>query len=305
MAENAASGDKPKAGGADEDQASKSVPDDVLTTEIVGSAEAYRRLGEIFISLLTAIPGAALIASLISGPGDAGFDKDHLALGLGFAVAAIGLGLVVALMIRGPVEIGRATLDGFDMSKIVGTNQRSYEELLKRIRQMSTKLADTDEENERETVERQLNALVATLRRVHLVATARELRKRATDGLTILLTGLALVAAACATYNLALATKTDAAPGTAVVSVKLTPTGATRLGCATTTFDALKIGGSDEEPQVVPLNGVGCEAGNLLQLRIAEEEGTAEEVKAVEAVDMTPEPQAAATTKDTTTTGSP
>jgi hypothetical protein len=65
-----------------------------------------------------------------------------------------------------------------------------------------------------------------------------------------------------------------------VLTVKLNPEGKAAFHCATATFTALRVGGTDEEPQVVPLS-TSCVAGSLLQLKVGAKE-TASNADAVE-----------------------
>jgi len=294
------------------DPGSGAIPDDLLTTEIVGSGEAYRRVGEIFVSVLAALPAAAFVTSLIKAPGETGLEEGWLMGGLAAAVAAVGFGIIVALRVRAPVELSKSELENFPMQTIIGTNQPTYDRLLERIDQLGDALAAAEGEAQKKRVERRLNAAVATLRRVHLVATAKELKKRSLDELTIGCTAAALIAAGFAAFALALAPKpkpSEPGPAATVVDVTLTPDGAKSLGCPTDVFAALKVGGTETEPQVVPLGGVDCEAGDLLKLKVAEEEGTAQEVKAVDAANAVAEPAGTGTepattdTESTTTTG--
>jgi hypothetical protein len=61
----------------------------------------------------------------------------------------------------------------------------------------------------------------------------------------------------------------SSAAAATVVDVQLTGDGKRLLGCPTSKFQALKVGGADNAPQIVPLN-VRCEAGALLELTVAE-----------------------------------
>lgn len=195
------------------------------------------------------------------------------------------------MWLRTPVEVSRAQLDHFEMSGIVGTNQTSYAGLLRRIEQLQDKLA-TASTAERPTTERHLKGVLATLRNVQLLATAENVRARVLSRRTTALAGGALIAAAASVFCLATVPKTKPAPaaaaGASVVSVTLTEAGAKKLGCPTATFNALKLGGSATEPQVLPLGGVKCTAGDYLTLKVAEKEGLATGVEALEPVSATP-----------------
>jgi hypothetical protein len=273
--------------------------EDVLTTEVVGSAESYRKQGQIFVSALAAIPAATLLTSLIRAPGDSGLEDWKLALGLTFAAAALALGVWLALHLRAPVEISREALMNFPMHRIVGTGQEGYEELLTRINQLRETLADAGDKLPAE--ERRFHAVLATLRSVHLLATADALRRRVTDKTTLGLAGVSLALAAAAVFFLATAPKPKAAEkaagGPAVVKVALTPAAVTQLGCPKSTFNALKLGGSETEPQVIPLGGVKCAAGDYLTFAI--KKAPAAEVTAVKPASQAP----TTTTKSTTRTG--
>lgn len=278
---------------------------DTLTKEVVGSADSYRRLGEIFVSALAAIPTATLLTTLIRAPGDAGLHDWKLALGLALAAIALVLGVLLSVWLRTPTEIGRQALQEFDMSRIVGTSQPTYERLLARIEQLEDKLA-TATDAERPATDRHLRAVLATLRNVHLIAIADALRKRVLSTTTQGLAGSALITAAAAVFFLATAPKPKAAEATAtgpsVVSVALTSDGAKKLGCSKAKFSALRLGGSDTEPQVVPLGRVTCTAGPYLTLKVAEKEGLASEVKVLEPFSPMPSGAARSTTTSTAPT---
>lgn len=278
--------DKP----AEKEPGSAAVPDDLLTAEIVGSADSYRRLGEIFVSVLAFLPTAALVTSLIKAPGEEGLDETKLALGLACAVLAVAFGVAVAVAVRAPVELNGKDLEDFDMATLVGSNQRDYSSVLRRIDQVGDSLAGELTAAQRQRDEAQLKALTSTLRRVHLVATARALKKRFSDPRLIALAALALVFAAASVGLLALAPKpkaAEAAAGPTVVKVKLTEKGKQTLGCPTTSFSGLKVGGTDDEPQLVPLR-IECTAGDLLNVKVAEKDGLATEVKATDAASEVP-----------------
>jgi hypothetical protein len=258
---------------------------DLLTTEVAGSAEGYRKLGEIFVSALAAIPTATLVTTLIRAPGDAGLHEWKLAVGLALAALALVLGVLLAVWLRTPVEVSRDSLEKFSMTRVF-TNQPSYARLLDRIDQLDDKLATTTEK-ERPVVERHLAAVRGTLRNVQLLATADQLRARIARPKTRNFAGGALLAAAAAVFFLASAPKpkpaeASSAATTSVVKVTLTPAGMKKLGCPSSTFNALKVGGTDIAPSVVPLHGVNCSAGDYLTLKIAEKEGLATEVKVLQ-----------------------
>ncbi len=259
---------------------------DVLTSEVVGSAESYRKLGEIFVSVLAAIPTATLVTTLIRAPGDAGLYEWKLAVGLALAALALIFGVLLAIWLRTPVEVDREALDNFEMERIVSTSQRNYEELLTRIGELQDSVAAATEESKRKGAERSFQAVLATLRSVHLLATADALRDRVLSRKTQNLAGAALIVAAAAVFFLATAPKpksSDKSTGPTVVKVTLSADGAKKLGCSKTTFNALKLGGSKTEPEVLPL-GLSCTAGEYLTLKVAEKEGLATEVKALEAL---------------------
>jgi hypothetical protein len=264
--------------------------DDVLTTEVIGSADSYRRVGEVFVSALAAIPAATLLTSLIRAPGDAGLSEWKLILGVLLAALAVAFGVALAVWLRTPVTVTTAELQEQSFSELVLTNQDDFDELVLRIDEVESAIGDATTETARLREQRQLAALIATLRRVQLVVTAKKLRERVTDWKTIALALLSLGCAAAAVAFLALAPKpkADAAPATTVVKVELTPDGAQLLGCPSSTFNGLKIGGTDDAPQVVPL-GVTCTAGALLELTVADKTGTAK-VSAIEAAAPTPTP---------------
>ncbi len=285
-----------------ESAVSAAATDDVLMTEVVGSTESYRRLGEVLVSALAALPGATLLTSLIRAPGDTGLDETKLVVGVICAAVAVGVGVTLAMWLRAPVSVTVQELKKQDFTQLVLTSQDNYEELLQRIEEAGADIRDAKNEPERAKAQAQMSALLATLRRVQLVATANKLRERVLNWKTITLALAALAFAAAAVALLALAPKPKAADAAAatVVDVQLTSDGQRLLGCPTSKFQALKVGGEDEAPQVVPLN-VRCEAGALLKLTVAEKEGTAMKVSAAEPV----APTKATNPSSTTTTASP
>jgi hypothetical protein len=256
--------------------------EEVLSTQIVGSVESYQRLGEVFVSALAALPGITLLTSLVRAPGDAGLDHDFVIAGVGCAAAAVAVGIGLAVWIRAPVELDRNAISNLDWKLVLGTNQLSYDRLLDRIDQLGDQIVRTTNQKEREVYARRRNAVLATLRRVHLLATAKAMRARVLSAETIVMATAALGLAAAAVTLLALAPnpKTEAPGGPTVVDIKLTPTGQSKLGCPTDSFAALKVGGTDTEPQVIPIGGITCEAGGFLQIKVAEQQGLATKISA-------------------------
>jgi hypothetical protein len=207
------------------------------------------------------------------------------------AALAVAFGVALAVWLRTPVTVTRAELQQQPFSELVLTNQDDFDELVLRIDEVESAIVAAATDAGRKREQRRLAALLATLRRVQLVVTAKKLRERVTHWETIALALLSLGCAAAAVAFLALAPKpkAEAAPATTVVKVELTADGAALLGCPSSTFDGLRIGGTDAAPQVVPL-GVTCKAGALLELTVAEKTGTASKVSAIEAAAPTPTP---------------
>jgi hypothetical protein len=278
------------AAGAAADPAAAAEPaaTEVLTTEIIGSAESYRRVGEVFVSVLAALPSLTLLTSLIRAPGDAGLDEVRLVAGVVCAALAVLCGVTLTIRLRAPVTAGRTELAALDFRELVLTNQDSYEELLERIDEVGDAIADSrTTAAERKRHQAQLTALLATLRQAQLLVTAKKLRQRVLDRMTIglALASLGFVTAAIAFLALAPKPEAAATAGTTVVQVELTSQGAKLLGCPRS-FSALRVGGTDDAPQVVPL-GVSCKAGQLIELVVAERTGTASKVAPAEPVGST------------------
>ncbi|MDP8908557.1 MAG: hypothetical protein M3N47_05455 [Chloroflexota bacterium] len=269
---------------ADARLAANSGPDEVLTTEVIGSTESYRRLGEVLVSVLAALPSATLLTSLIRAPGDAGLDETKLIAGVVCAAIAVATGVALAIWLRSPVTVNAQELKNEDFKQLVLTSQDNYDELLERIKEAGVDINDAETESERTKAQGQMKALLATLRRLQLVATATKLRKRVFDWRTIALALGSLAFAAAAIALLALAPKPKAADAaTTVVEVRLTAEGARLLKCPTSDFKALRVGGTDDVPQVVPLN-IECKAGALLELKTAAKAGTTLKVTEAEPV---------------------
>lgn len=249
---------------------------EVLTAEVIGSTESYRKLGEIFVSVLAAVPAATLLTSLIRAPGEEGLNGLSLGFGLGCAAVALLVSVWLVVYMRQPIEIKYGELKDFDIRRVLGTNQENFEGLLRRIDQLHDDQADAGSyggsDAERAATDRSLKAVLRTLQSVHLLATTDKLRKRVNSAGPWWLASCAVVASAAAVFFLATAVKpkSDDSPKP-VVKVTLTDAGAKQLGCPTKTFTALKLGGTDTEPQIVPIDGTKCTAGTYLKLNAAPE----------------------------------
>jgi hypothetical protein len=248
---------------------------EILTKEVTGSADAYRNLGEIFVSVLAAIPSATLLTTLIRAPGNASVDEPRLAGGLMLAAVALALGVWFAVWLRTPVEVTEEELKDFPMTRIIGTRQPTYDRLLDRIDQLQQEIAAAADDAGRKAAERHYRAVLATLRSVHALASADRLRTRVLSDKSKWLSGCALLATTASVFLLATAPKSEeaqsaAAPAApAVVHVKLTHAGVDKLGCSKKTFDAIRFGGTAAEPQLVPLGRVTCTAGTYITVKVA------------------------------------
>ncbi|MCC0100492.1 hypothetical protein K7B10_38135 [Streptomyces flavotricini] len=266
MADDTAGGRPMPGGGTTTPEAAEA-----LTAEVIGSTESYRRLGEIFISVLAAVPAATLLTSLIRAPGEEGLNGWRLGWGLTCGSVALLASVWLAVRMRQPVEIELTELKRFDINRVLGTRQKDVDGLLERIDQLQQARADARSDAERADAERGLRGVLRTLESVHLLATADKLRERVTSPLSWLLVTCAVAASALAVFFLATAVNSKAADSPMpVVKVTLTPAGAKQLGCPIT-FTALKLAGSDAEPYVVPMDGTRCTAGVYLKLKTGKE----------------------------------
>jgi hypothetical protein len=254
-------------------------PDDPVADDAVASVQSYRRLGQVFVTFLAGIPGATLLAGIIKAPGENGFDATKLVVGLILVAIAVALGLVLVTWLRAPVELQDDDLTGFEMGRILGARHSTYDSLLAHIRT----LANTANLNSASRAD--LANSMSVRRQVFRLAAANKMRGRVISWRTGLLVGLALAFITGGVALLALAPKPKAEEKKAAVSVvmvELTSAGKTAFGCTDASFPGLRIGGTDEAPEVVPL-GTTCTKGSVLALTVGAESKSATSVKTVTA----------------------
>ncbi|MEU9786915.1 hypothetical protein AB0H92_39185 [Streptomyces phaeochromogenes] len=244
---------------------------EVLTAEVIGSTESYRKLGEVFVSVLAAVPAATLLTTLIRAPGEEGLNGWRLGWGLACAAAALLASVFLAVYLRQPIEIKHDELNSFDIKRVLDTRQDDFKGLIGRIDQLHQSYTAARSDTERADAERSLRGVLKTLQSVHLLATAEKLRKRVNSLATWALVICAVGASALAVFFLATAVKSKAGDSAKpVVQVTLTPAGAKQLGCPLA-FTALKLGGTDTEPHVLPIDGTKCTAGTYLKLKAGQQ----------------------------------
>jgi hypothetical protein len=263
---------------SDDPAKTQQTPTDPVADEAVASAASYRRVGQIFTAVLAGIPTIAVLGSLIRAPGDAGFDEGRLIAGLAAVAVSVGIAVALAIVLRLPVDVrdGDADVRSFDMSRVLGARSPTYEALLSDIRGL------TGNPNPSPESDKGLKAAVQIRQRVFQLVAADRMRAKVGGPDAIGLFIGTLVFAVIGVFFLATAPKPKASEATAVklVTVTLTPDGQTALGCEVQSFTALKVGGSDTEPVVVPFD-TQCTKGKLLTLTVGETEKLAEKVEAV------------------------
>jgi hypothetical protein len=268
-----------------------------VVDDAVGSVASYRRLGQVYVTLLAGIPGATLLAGIIKAPGENGFDAWDLVIGLVLVAIAVALGLTLVTWLRAPIELKDGDLEGFEMARILGARHAKYNDLLGHIQ----RLANTA--NLSSAARADLANSAKVRRQVFQLAAADRMRSRVLNWKTALLVGssLAFITAGVALLALAPKPKTSGdKSAVSVVTVKLTPAGKKAFGCSTEDFSALRIGGTDDAPQVVPL-GTTCTKGSLLALTVGTEKKSATSAKTVTAAEAELPSGGGATPPGTTT----
>jgi hypothetical protein len=136
-------------------------------------------------------------------------------------------------------------------------------------------------ENRNQDEERDLKNHEKAIRDVYRLANADALGDRVFGLPTQIGTIAAIAFGVAAVVVLLLAPETEKPSGPRLVSVTLTPAGARAFGCVSRAFKAIRIGGTDEKPQVVTLDAA-CARGRLLELTVKAKTPTAKEVTNVE-----------------------
>lgn len=265
----------------DEESKKPEAPPDPVADEMVHSAVSYRRLGQLYITFLAGIPGVTLLSSVIRAPGEAGFDASKLIAGLVLVAVAVAVGLALVAWLRAPVELEDKDLTNFQMSRILGTRHGTYPSLIQHIKTLANTvdLSSASRTN--------LENAIEVRQRAFQLKAADVLRNRVLSPVTAGLLALSLAAVTAGIAFLALAPeeKGDAEPSPTLLEVTLTPEGQQAFGCPEKRLVGLRVGGTEDAPQVVPL-GVDCTRGELLALTVGTEKKHATSAKPVEAAEV-------------------
>jgi hypothetical protein len=236
---------------------------DVLVEEAAHAAGSYRTAGNVVVGFLAAAPLAATITGILKLPEDSDWEAWMLWVAAALVVVAVLVGLAISIWLRAPVKLSdtHPTVTGFDVTRVAGVPVSSFAEL--RAQHLNLLSLTNPSAAERRDLERH----EAAIRHVYRLATADELRNRVFSVWTALATIAAVACGAAAVVVLLLAPDAKSPPSPRLVSVTLTGAAQRSFGCSRATFTALRIGGTDEKPQVVTLSDV-CSRGRLLELSL-------------------------------------
>lgn len=92
--------------------------------DALSAAEGTRKTAMWIASALGAVPSATIVASIISGPGEGGFDSCDLALGIALAALGVALGISVFARVITPLAFEDFNFAGFPMARIPGAAAR-------------------------------------------------------------------------------------------------------------------------------------------------------------------------------------
>ena len=101
--------------------------------EAVSAAAGTRQAAKWIASALGGIPGLAIVGSIITGPGDAGYSTVLLFVGIGLAAAGAPLGILFLADVLTPIPLTDEQLTGFGMSQVPGCLVDTFEKLTDRI----------------------------------------------------------------------------------------------------------------------------------------------------------------------------
>jgi hypothetical protein len=88
--------------------------------DALSAAEGTRTTARWIASALAGIPSLAIVASIVSGPGDNGFDTAELAVGIGLAAFGAVLGILAFAKVITPLSLEDIDFSGFPMGRIPG-----------------------------------------------------------------------------------------------------------------------------------------------------------------------------------------
>jgi hypothetical protein len=108
--------------------------------DAASAAEGTRGAARWIASSLGAIPGLAVLASIVRAPGEAGFEATELTFGVFLAAAGAILGILAFANVLTPAAIEESELEdqGFDVRRLPGHPFGDYPTLKQEIEQMRT-----------------------------------------------------------------------------------------------------------------------------------------------------------------------
>ena len=108
---------------------SEAIPSSDVVDEARSAAAGTRVAAKWLASALGSIPSLAVLASIVRSPGDAGFDKTKLWLGVGLAAAGAVLGVLAFARVIAPVPLEDKDLQDLDLRRIPGQPYEKFEKL--------------------------------------------------------------------------------------------------------------------------------------------------------------------------------
>jgi hypothetical protein len=104
-----------------------------MVEDALSAAEGTRKAAQWMASALAGIPSLAIVASIVSGPGDNGFDASELAVGVGLAALGVALGIFVFAKVITPLSLEDSNLEGFPMTRVPGSPFATFSDLREAI----------------------------------------------------------------------------------------------------------------------------------------------------------------------------
>lgn len=136
-----------------EGQTANAAPDPFVDDEL-HAAEGIRNNAERIASALGALPGLAIITSLVRAPGEEGFEPWKIVLGVGLAALGAIVGIRAFADVMAPADLKDEDLAQFPMSKLSGNPFTTYPELVADI----TAVAWANESAVAESIEEEAEA---------------------------------------------------------------------------------------------------------------------------------------------------
>jgi hypothetical protein len=250
-----------------------------VVSETVSAAKGYRTAAEALVAGLALAPLLTALGGMLTLPEDWDWSLPWLIAAAVLLSASVLAGLYVSVRLREPVELTDTSpqISAFNMSRIPSAPFDSFGAL----RDGQTDLLGVTLTDAQKLELRAYNAMISD---VYELATASELGARIRHRKIKGAVAIAVIGAFSAVIALLLAPHPLEAKAQDVrlVSVTLEPAAVKKLGCDSDTFDALRVGGTDDKPIVVPIRGT-CDT-NLLELTVKENK-TATSVKDAKPVD--------------------